>query len=56
MDKPVDDPYNFRCWDCGSSISGHHTPLCALSGPNDVKDLPARPGTQWWTGEEPSKD
>ncbi len=38
-----------KCWDCGSTIPAHHTKLCELSGPNHIRDLPAQPGTQWWT-------
>ena len=37
------------CYDCGSTIKGHHTPRCEMSGQNDIKDLPEIPGTQWWT-------
>jgi hypothetical protein len=44
-----------KCWDCGSTIPGHHTPLCDLAEEGDVRDLPQQPGTQWWTGEAPNK-
>lgn len=40
-----------RCWDCGSTIEGHHTQLCEMAGSDDARDLPSQPGTQWWTGE-----
>lgn len=36
------------CWDCGSTIFGHHTPDCSFSGEDDILDLPQVPGTQWW--------
>ena len=37
------------CYDCGSTISGHHTPLCAFADDEtDARDLPAIEGTQWW--------
>lgn len=29
------------CYDCGSTVPGHHSELCDLTGPGDVKDLPA---------------
>lgn len=41
------------CWDCGSRIPGHHTELCDFRMPNEKGDLPAHPGTQWWTGACP---
>jgi len=37
-----------RCYDCGSTIPGHHTPLCEMAPEGAVRDLPAKPGTQWW--------
>lgn len=37
------------CYDCGSTIPGHHTKLCDFVEKGDVLDLPAVPGTQWWT-------
>lgn len=40
---------NKACWDCGSTIKGHHTPLCEFAQFGDKLDLPAIPGTQWWT-------
>jgi len=44
------------CFDCGSTIPGHHTPLCEMGeGREVVRDLPAEPGTQYWTGEPPVK-
>lgn len=39
------------CYDCGSTISLHHTPLCDLAEDNAIKDLPAIPNTQYWTKE-----
>lgn len=38
------------CYDCGSLIAGHHTPLCGMTGKADRLDVPAQPGTQWITG------
>lgn len=38
----------FKCYDCGSTIPNHHTPLCDLSGPYSILDLPEVEGTQWW--------
>lgn len=38
------------CYDCGSTIPNHHTPLCALADDDDIKDLPQKEGTQWWIG------
>src|SRR5262245_1452172 len=51
IDWPEAGPVIGSCYDCGSKIPGHHTALCDLAGEEDVKDLPARPGTQYWTGE-----
>jgi hypothetical protein len=31
----------------------HHTQLCDLAEPDAVRDLPAKPGTQYWTGRVP---
>lgn len=56
---PMDDDPEFTnspenpCYDCGSTIAGHHTKLCDLAAPDDKMDLPAKPGTQYWTGEVP---
>lgn len=44
------------CYDCGSTIKGHHTPLCEMVGKGEKRDLPAVPGTQWWTKREQLKD
>ncbi len=41
------------CYDCGSTIAGHHTPLCDMAWPGSKMDLPAILGTQWWIGEMP---
>lgn len=43
--------YIVKCWDCGSTIPGHHTQLCEMAEMDTIRDLPAKPGTQWWTGE-----
>lgn len=43
-----------KCYDCGSTIQNHHTPLCDLTGSNDVLDLPTNNNyTQHWNGEVP---
>ena len=42
------------CYDCGSTIAGHHTPLCEMAEPGDEKDLPQKKGTQHWTGDVPT--
>lgn len=39
------------CYDCGSPLSDHHTPLCDLAGPKAIRDLPQVPGTQHWDQE-----
>jgi uncharacterized small protein (DUF1192 family) len=44
---------NYPCWDCGSTILGHHTKLCDLAEEWAIRDLPAEPGTQYWTREIP---
>jgi hypothetical protein len=36
------------CYDCGSTITGHHTPSCEFSHPGDKLDLPQRAGSQHW--------
>lgn len=41
------------CYDCGSTIEGHHTELCEMAEDDAVRDLPAHPGTQWWTEAVP---
>lgn len=43
------------CYDCGSTIDRHHTALCDMTSKGDKKDLPAEPGTQWWTGRQKRK-
>jgi hypothetical protein len=48
--SPLDD---YPCYDCGSTIYMHHTRLCDLAEPDAVRDLPAEPGTQHWTGRVP---
>jgi len=50
-DRP--DP---RCYDCGSTIPGHHTPACEMANPGDARDLPQIPGTQWWDRSESQRD
>lgn len=42
-------PTTFQCYDCGSTLTGHHTPLCDMAEKGDQKDLPAVKGTQYWT-------
>lgn len=49
-ENPLDD---YPCYDCGSTIYMHHTQLCDLAEDNAIRDLPARPGTQYWTGRVP---
>jgi hypothetical protein len=49
-ESPLDD---YPCYDCGSTIYMHHTQLCDLAEPDAVRDLPAEPGTQHWTGRVP---
>jgi hypothetical protein len=49
-ENPLDD---YPCYDCGSTIYLHHTRLCDLAEPDAVRDLPAQPGTQHWTGRVP---
>ena len=49
-DDPTED---YPCYDCGSTIFLHHTKLCDLAEPNATRDLPAKPGTQYWTGQIP---
>jgi hypothetical protein len=49
-ENPLDD---YPCYDCGSTIYMHHTQLCDFAEPNAVRDLPAEPGTQYWTGRVP---
>ena len=39
------------CYDCGSTVPGHHTPSCDLAPQGAIKDLPQQPGTQYWTGD-----
>jgi hypothetical protein len=50
-ENPLDD---YPCYDCGSTIFLHHTRLCDLAEPDAVRDLPAEPGTQYWTGRVPN--
>ena len=45
---------DYRCYDCGSTIPNHHTPLCDLAPDGAIRDLPAAAGTQWWTGVNPA--
>ncbi len=47
---------NDKCYDCGSTIDGHHTALCDFAEKGDILDLPMQAGTQWWTGEVPVTD
>jgi hypothetical protein len=48
--NPLDD---YPCYDCGSTIYMHHTRLCDFAEDNAIRDLPAEPGTQHWTGRVP---
>lgn len=41
------------CYDCGSTIRGQHTPSCDLAPKKSKRDLPEKPGTQYWTRERP---
>lgn len=45
----ADDP----CYNCGSTIPGHHTFTCDFAGPGDKRDLPQVDGFQYWTKELP---
>lgn len=36
------------CYDCGSTLDGHHTKLCDLAPKNAVRNLPAVKGTHYW--------
>ncbi len=44
------------CYDCGSTIEGHHTETCdmCVEEEGDVRDLPSIGYTQWWTKEIPN--
>jgi hypothetical protein len=44
---------NYPCYDCGSTIMGHHTRLCELAEDWAVRDLPSLPNSQYWTGKIP---
>jgi hypothetical protein len=52
-DDDEDPTDNYPCYDCGSTIFLHHTELCELAEDNAIRDLPANPGSQHWTGEIP---
>jgi hypothetical protein len=52
-DDGEDPTDNYPCYDCGSTIFLHHTELCELAEENAIRDLPAKPGSQHWTGEIP---
>lgn len=43
----------YPCYDCGSTILGHHTRLCELAEDWAIRDLPSLPNSQHWTGEIP---
>ncbi len=47
-DSPSNSPED-PCYDCGSTIPLRDTPLCDMAEEGSIKDLPAVPGTQWWT-------
>jgi hypothetical protein len=54
MSDDDEDPFdNYPCYDCGSTVFLHHTELCELAEDNAIRDLPANPGSQHWTGEIP---
>jgi hypothetical protein len=44
---------NYPCYDCGSTIMGHHTRLCDLAEDWAVRDLPSLLNSQYWTGKIP---
>lgn len=44
------------CYDCGSTIQGHHTAMCDLAGVGEKHDLPSKPKSHHWTGEVPEID
>ncbi|MGW8179403.1 MAG: hypothetical protein ACWGQW_11685 [bacterium] len=42
------------CYDCGSTIPGHHTELCDFADESDIRDLPSKDfPKQAWNGERP---
>jgi hypothetical protein len=44
------------CYDCGSTIPGHHTHNCDLVSPCDKLDLGTQsPNVQWWDGKPPKE-
>lgn len=49
------------CWDCGSTVPGHHTTCCDMADPDEAKDLPCtwngRTGSQRWllTAPQPNE-
>jgi hypothetical protein len=54
LDDDGDDPTeDYPCYDCGSTIFLHHTKSCDFAEPNAKRDLPEKPGTQYWTGQVP---
>jgi hypothetical protein len=53
LDDSDDPTEDYPCYDCGSTIFLHHTKLCDLAEPNAKRDLPAKPGSQVWTGQVP---
>jgi hypothetical protein len=44
---------NYPCYDCGSTILGHHTRLCDLAEDWAIRDLPSLLNSQYWTGKIP---
>jgi hypothetical protein len=52
-DDEEDPTDTYPCYDCGSTIFLHHTKLCELAEDNAMRDLPAKPGSQHWTGQIP---
>lgn len=45
----------FYCYDCGSTIKGHHTQSCECTEDTDIRDLPQVEGTQYWTESQGGK-
>jgi len=43
------------CYDCGSTLKGHHTFFCEFAAKRHRRDLPSRARTQHWNGQPPIK-
>ncbi len=39
----------YPCYDCGSTIPGHHTPHCEMAEVDAIRDLEETPNTQYWS-------